>query len=261
MSPADSSAAEPSAVVVEPSDVTAGPFPAADPDDAVPRVRSAVAAGTLAGAGTSLLTDEGARPGGDPEVLKATLHRYLQKHRAALVGKLDGLAERQARWPVTPTGTNVLGVIKHVASVQVEYFGAVFGRPFPDLPPWMREGAAADADMYATLDETVADVVAFHQASAAHADATIAALDLDARGVVPWWPDEHRDVTLHRVLVHMAYETARHAGHADIVREMLDGLAGDGDGNLADRSADEWQAWRDHLVGIAEQAGLRSAGL
>ncbi|WIB60129.1 DinB family protein [Curtobacterium sp. MCLR17_007] len=230
------------------------------PDD-VPAVRSAVHGDTLAGIGNARLSDEGTRPVTDAATVKSTLHRYLQKHRAALVGKLDGLAERQARWPVTPTGTNVLGVVKHVASVQVEYFGAVFGRPFPDLPPWMREGAAPDADMYATLDETVADVVAFHHASAAHADATIAALDLDARGVVPWWPEEVRDVTLHRVLVHMAYETARHAGHVDIVREMLDGLAGDGDGNLADRSPAAWQDWREHLVGIAEQAGLRSAGL
>ncbi|MCJ1715284.1 DinB family protein [Microbacterium sp. M1A1_1b] len=236
------------------------PAESALPDD-VPSVRSAVPSGSLAGVGNALLTDEGAGALADAAAVKATLLRYLQKHRAALVGKLDGLAERQARWPVTPTGTNVLGVVKHVASVQVEYFGAVFGRPFPDLPPWMREGADDDADMYATLDETVADVVAFHHASAAHADATIAALDLDARGVVPWWPEEHREVTLHRVLVHMAYETARHAGHADIVREMLDGLAGDGDGNLADRSAAEWQEWREHLVDIAERAGLRSAGL
>jgi uncharacterized damage-inducible protein DinB len=230
-------------------------------EDDVPAVRSAPPTQTLAAVGNSRLTDEGSTPVTDAAMVKTTLHRYLQKHRAALVGKLDGLAERQARWPVTPTGTNVLGVVKHVATVQVEYFGSVFGRPIPDLPSWMREGADPDADMYASLDETVADIVAFHHASAAHADVTIEALDLDARGVVPWWPEGHRDVTLHRILVHMAYETARHAGHADIVREMLDGLAGDGDGNLAEKTPAEWDAWREQLVSIAEQAGLRSAGL
>ena len=225
-------------------------------DDApVPDVHPAAAAPTIASSGLSLLSDEGAAPVTDVAELKATLHRYLQKHRAALVGKLDGLAERQARWPVTPTGTNVLGLVKHVAGVQAGYFGAVFGRPLPDAPAWL-ESWEGD-DMYASLDETMADVVAFHHRSAAHADATIEALDLDARGVVPWWPEGRRDVTLHRILVHMAYETGRHAGHADIVREMLDGLAGDGDGNLADKTPDEWVAWREKLVDIAQRSELR----
>ncbi|MFJ3384833.1 MULTISPECIES: DinB family protein [unclassified Curtobacterium] len=235
------------------SDVPAGP----DVDD-VPVVRAASPTGTLAAVGNSRLTDEGTSPVTDQAAVKQTLQRYLQKHRAALLAKLDGLAERQARWPVTPTGTNVLGLVKHVAAVQSEYFGRVFDRPLPDPPAWL--DSDDDRDMYATLDETMDDVIAFHHASAAHADATIAALDLDARGVVPWWPEEVRQVTLHRILVHMAYETARHAGHADIVREMLDGLAGDGDGNLAEKTPDEWVEWREHLVSIAEQAGLRSAG-
>ncbi|ROS77677.1 uncharacterized protein DUF664 [Curtobacterium sp. PhB130] len=227
--------------------------------DDVPIVRAAPPGGTLAAVGNARLSDEGGSAVTDEDDVKATLQRYLQKHRAALLGKLDGLAERQARWPVTPTGTNVLGLVKHVAAVQSEYFGQVFDRPLPDPPAW--HDSDDDRDMYATLDETMADIVAFHHASAAHADATIAALPLDARGVVPWWPEGHRDVTLHRILVHMAYETARHAGHADIAREMLDGLAGDGDGNLAEKTPAEWVEWREHLMSIAEQAGLRSAGL
>ena len=226
--------------------------------DAVPEVHPAPAAPTIASSGGSMLSDEGSTTGIDAEVLKRTLHRYLQKHRAALVAKLDGLAERQARWPVTPTGTNVLGLVKHVAGVQAMYFGEVFGRPLPDPPAWL-ESEDGD-DMYATLDETLDDVVAFHHRSAAHADATIEALDLDARGVVPWWPEDRRRVTLHRILVHMGYETARHAGHADIVREMLDGLAGDGDGNLAEKTPDEWVLWREHLVDVAERSGLRDLG-
>jgi hypothetical protein len=226
--------------------------------DPVPEVHPAPAAPTIASSGGSMLSDEGSTTGIDAEVLKRTLHRYLQKHRAALVAKLDGLAERQARWPVTPTGTNVLGLVKHVAGVQAMYFGEVFGRPLPDPPAWL-ESEDGD-DMYATLDETLDDVVAFHHRSAAHADATIEALDLDARGVVPWWPEDRRRVTLHRILVHMGCETARHAGHADIVREMLDGLAGDGDGNLAEKTPDEWVLWREHLVDVAERSGLRDLG-
>lgn len=223
--------------------------------DPVPEVHPAPASPSLAAVGGSLLSDEGAVPTTDSALVKQTLHRYLQKTRAALLGKLDGLAERQARWPVTPTGTNVLGLVKHVAGVQVMYFGDVFGRPLPDPPAWLE--ADDGEDMYATADETLDDVVAFHHRSAAHSDATIEALDLDARGVVPWWPEGHRDVTLHRILVHMAYETARHAGHADIVREMLDGLAGDGDGNLAEKTTEEWTEWREQLVDIAERSGLR----
>lgn len=242
--------------------------------EAVPEVHPA-STSTLAASGNALLSDEGATrhpdgaagaDGAGPHAdavaadaaVKRTLHRYLQKHRAALLAKLDGLAERQARWPVTPTGTNVLGLVKHVAGVQVGYFGEVFGRPLPDQPAWLE--SEDGEDMYASLDETMADIVAFHHRSAAHADATIEALDLTATGTVPWWPEGHREVTLHRILVHMAYETARHAGHADIVREMLDGLAGDGDGNLADKSPDEWVRWREQLVDIAERAGLRGLG-
>ncbi|MEK6342683.1 MAG: DinB family protein, partial [Curtobacterium sp.] len=176
------------------------------PDDDVPEVRPA-APGTA-------VTD---RPVTGSE--KETLHRYLRKHRAALLAKVDGLAERQARWPLTPTGTNLLGLVKHVAGVQAGYLGEVFGRPLPDAPAWLDSWEGDD--MYATPDETMADVIAFHHRSAAHADATVAALDLDARGTVPWWPEDRREVTLHQVLVHLGYEVARHAGHADIVREML----------------------------------------
>jgi uncharacterized damage-inducible protein DinB len=185
---------------------------------------------------------------------KETLHRYLRRNRSALLAKLDGLDERRIRWPYTPTGTNLLGLVKHVASVQSAYFGEVFGRPFEGPYPWLEADAPADSDMFAALDESVDDIVSFHHASAEHADATISALGLDAEGSVPWWPAERRAVTLHQILVHMVAETARHAGHADIVREMLDGRAGDDDGNLVDRATDDWTAYRTRLIAIAENA-------
>lgn len=175
---------------------------------------------------------------------KEVLHRYLRARRADLLFKLDGLDEYDARRPLTPTGTNLLGLVKHVASVELGYFGEVFGRPSPRDLPWDAEDAEPDADMWATPDETREQVVALHRFSAGHSDATIDALPLDAPGEVPWWPEERRHVTLHQILVHMCVETAQHLGHADILRELIDGSAGQrpGDPNLTTRTPEEWAA-------------------
>jgi hypothetical protein len=92
----------------------------------------------------------------------------------------------------------------------------------------------------------------------AHADATIDARPLDARGRVPWWPPDRRDVTLHLVLVHVVAETNRHGGHADIVRELIDGAAGLRAGNDNMAPGDEaW--WADHRARV-EAAALAVEG-
>ncbi|HEX2152577.1 MAG TPA: DinB family protein [Acidimicrobiia bacterium] len=186
---------------------------------------------------------------------KGVLHHYLRGSRDHLLAKLDGLGEREVRWPMTPTGTNLLGLVKHVASVQLDYFGEVFGRPADRFLPWMEERAEVNADMWVTATETREEIVDLFRYSSAHADGTIDTLDLDSPGLVPWWPPEHRNVTLHLVLIHMAIETARHAGHADIVREMIDGTAGNNDGNLPEMSAEEWEAYRGRIEEAAEAAG------
>lgn len=183
------------------------------------------------------------------------LQRYLDDQRAALLGRLDGLSERDVRWPGTPTGTNLLGLVKHVASVELGYLGEVFDRPSGIALPWMADDAEPDSDLWATAEESRADVVALHHAAAAHADATVAALELDAPGVVPWWPADRRQVTLQQVLVHVLAETARHAGHADVLRELLDGRAGDDRGNLTERDAAGWAAHRRRLEAVAEGGG------
>lgn len=157
---------------------------------------------------------------------KAILHRYLRTRRDDLLGKLDGLAEYDARRPLTPTGTNLLGLVKHVASVELGYFGEVFGRPAAMELPWLDDDAEPDADMWASPQETREQIVELHRFSAEHSDATIEALPLDAPGAVPWWPEERRHVTLHQILVHMCAETAQHLGHADILRELIDGTTG-----------------------------------
>jgi uncharacterized damage-inducible protein DinB len=168
--------------------------------------------------------------------LKSTLQRYLRKERDALLASLDGLDERQIRWPLTPSGTNLLGLVKHTASVSLGYFGETFDRDHGQQLPWFAEDARVNDDMWATADQTRAQIVALHEASARAADATIEALDLDSPGRVPWWPEEMNPVTLHQILVHMVNETARHAGHADVLREGLDGQMGrrPGDPNAAD---------------------------
>jgi hypothetical protein len=188
---------------------------------------------------------------------KEDLHRYLQTARDALVWKLDGLAEYDVRRPLTPTGTNLLGLVKHVASVESGYLGDTFGRPFGERLPWFEDDAEPNDDMWATRDETPEQIVDFYHRVWRHSDATIDALPLDAMGQVPWWPLERRDVTLHRILIHMIAETDRHAGHADIVRELVDGSAGlraDND-NLPHTDEEWWTTYRARLEQVAQEAG------
>ncbi|MCP2030114.1 putative damage-inducible protein DinB [Okibacterium sp. HSC-33S16] len=162
-------------------------------------------------------------PATDP---KDDLQRYLQRARDAVLWKLDGLSEYDVRRPLVPTGTNLLGLVKHLASIEAGYLGDSFNRPYPEPVPWLAEDAEPNADMWATADESRQSVVDFYRRVWAHSDATITALDLDALGSVAWWPVERRETTLHRILIHMIEETNRHAGHADIVRELIDGAAG-----------------------------------
>jgi uncharacterized damage-inducible protein DinB len=188
---------------------------------------------------------------------KVDLHRYLQAARDALLWKLDGLSEYDIRRPLTPTGTNLLGLVKHVASVEYGYFGDTFGRPSGEPLPWFEDDAEPNADMWATPDESRDQIVALYRRAWAHSDATIDALPLDAVGHVPWWPEKRREVTLHRVLVHMIAETHRHAGHADIVRELIDGVVGlraDND-NMASGDAAWWESYRSRLEQAAREAG------
>jgi Protein of unknown function (DUF664) len=189
---------------------------------------------------------------------KADLHRYLQVARDVLVWKLDGLSEYDVRRPLTPTGTNLLGLIKHVASIELGYFGDTFGRPSGEWLPWFEPGAEPNADMWATADEPREQIVGLYHRAWAHSDATIGALALDAAGRVPWWPEDRREVTLHQILVHMLAETHRHAGHADIVRELIDGATGLRDGN--DNMAPGDQAWWANYRTGLEQAARDASG-
>ncbi|GGY98667.1 DinB family protein [Streptomyces poonensis] len=187
---------------------------------------------------------------------KADLHFYLQSARDALLWKLEGLSEYDIRRPMTPTGTNLLGMVKHVASVELGYLGDVFGRPSGEPLPWIEDGAESNADMWATADESREEIVGLYRRAWAHADATIDALPLDTVGRVPWWPSGKNEVTLHHAVVRVIADTHRHAGHADIVRELIDGAVGMNEGrdNMVPGDAAWWENYRNRLERAAREA-------
>ena len=190
---------------------------------------------------------------------KADLRRYLQIAREALLWKLEGLSEYDVRRPLVPSGTNLLGLVKHVASVEAGYLGETFGRPFAEPLPWLDDDAEPNADMWATAEQPREDIIGLYRRVWAHSDATVDVLPLDAIGHVPWWPPDRTEVTLHRILIHMIAETDRHAGHADIVRELIDGTVGlraDND-NMPELDEASWSSHRDRLESVARQAANR----
>ena len=185
--------------------------------------------------------------------VKQVLLGYLNTARRALLWKLDGLSDYDVRRPITPTGTNLLGIVKHVASVEMGYFTEVFGLPCPAQFPWFDEGAEPNADLWATPEESRDDICNLYRLSWEVSDRNIADLPIDAVGTVPWWPAERQHPTLAHVLVHMIAETNRHAGHADIVRELVDGSTGWGEGNdlLASDDPEWWASYTGRLEDIA----------
>ncbi|MFI7366105.1 DinB family protein [Streptomyces sp. NPDC050149] len=158
------------------------------------------------------------------EFAKDNLHGRLRRDREALLWKLDGLSDYDARRPLTATGTNLLGLVKHVATIEARYFGEVFDRPSPE--PLCRWQDSDGSDQWAAEDETRDQIIGFYRRTWEHSDATISELPLDAPGQVPWWPEPFLNANLFAVMTHVLSETVRHAGHADILREGIDGRTG-----------------------------------
>jgi uncharacterized damage-inducible protein DinB len=186
---------------------------------------------------------------------KADLRLYLQDARNALLWKLEGLSEYDIRRPMTPTGTNLLGLVKHMTGAEAAYFGESFGRPFDGPALWIAGKAEPNADMWATAAESREHIVERYRDVWTHSDATIASSSLDAVGQVPW--GKRSFLTLQRILLHVIAETERHAGHADIVRELIDGAVGlrNGDGNMAPGDAEWWESHRRRLERTAQEVG------
>ena len=191
----------------------------------------------------------------EPPDATDVLRRYLAQLHDAVRWKLEGLSERRLRLPLTPTGSNLLGITKHLAIVEFGYLGDCMGRPgSPDFEHVMGPGAAPNADMFATAEESADEIVDLFSAAGRFADATLAELPLDARGEVPWWPEARRTVTLHQLAVHLLVEIARHVGHLDLLRELTDASAGLSPGNDNLPGADEidWEAYVADLRRLAE---------
>ncbi|WP_026876756.1 DinB family protein [Jiangella gansuensis] len=184
--------------------------------------------------------------------VKAELHRKLRAGRAGVLSRVDGLGEYDLRRPLTPTGTNLLGLVKHLARVEYVYLGTSFGRPPPETLAWEEDGSVWEgADMWAKPDESSDYLIGLYRRACEHGDRTIEQLDLDAPGRVPHWPAERADTTLGVLLIRMVAETAQHAGHADIVRELIDGTAGPDHESLGDAAT-----WRAYLANIRAAADV-----
>lgn len=187
--------------------------------------------------------------------LKEELHRKLQASRAVMLSKLDDLSEYDRRRPMTPTGTNLLGLVKHLAGLEYGYLGESFGYPAPESMSWIADGSIwQGADMWAKPDESSEYITDLYRRACAHADRVVAALGLDSPGSVAHWPEGSRHTTLGVLLIRMVAETAQHAGHADIVRELIDGQGGQ------DQDAFDGAAWRDYTARIQTAANKFATG-
>jgi hypothetical protein len=181
--------------------------------------------------------------------VKEELHRKLAASRAAMLSKLDGLPDYDQRRPMTPTGTNLLGLVKHLAGLEYQYLGASFGHPAPETLPWMEDGSIWEgADMWAKPEESSDYIIGLYRRACAHADGVIAELSLEAPGSVAHWPEDRRQTTLAVLLIRMVAETAQHAGHADIARELIDGKGGQ------DQDSVDESTWREYLAKVQAAA-------
>lgn len=160
---------------------------------------------------------------------------------------------------MAPTGTNLLGLVKHLAFVETGHFGDTFGRPCADQLAW--DEADPNSDMFAAPGESREFITGLYRRAWAHPDATVDALPLDATGHVPWWPTGQNEVTRHRVLIRMITDTCRHAGHADIVWELIDGTAGlkASRSSLPSDAPDWWDAYRDRVEYAARGAAAKAS--
>ena len=167
------------------------------------------------------------------------LRKYLQEGRGSVVRALDGLSEYDARRPLVPSGTNLLGLVKHLSGIELGYLGACVGRPSPMPLPWEDDGSVWEsADMWATPDQSREYLLGVYRRAWQHSDESLQTFPLDAPATVAWWPEERRRTTFGHLVVRVVAETAQHAGHCDVLRESVDGRGG----RDADALDDDWWA-------------------
>src|ERR1700722_1104023 len=151
------------------------------------------------------------------EEMASHLLRYLQQGRDAVLRGLDGLNEYDSRRPLTASGSNILGLVKHLTGVESSSLGDSVGRPSPVKLPWVDDGSIwRGADMWTTHDQSREYIVGLYQQAWNHSDESVKTLSLEAPANVAWWPEERRSTTFGHLLVRVVAETAQHAGHIDI---------------------------------------------
>lgn len=186
----------------------------------------------------------------DEDELKSILLVYLQRSRTRVVEALDGLTEHQIRRPMTPSGTNLLGLVKHLASTEHEYFVTCLDQASTVTIPWILDGSIDDgADMWATAAQSREYLTGLYRSVWAETDATVRRLPLATPALVPWWEASRQHTTMAHVVVHVVSETAQHAGHCDIVRESIDGRGGPYQSDLGDA-----EFWAGYVAKIEDEA-------
>ncbi|ADB32745.1 protein of unknown function DUF664 [Kribbella flavida DSM 17836] len=182
--------------------------------------------------------------------LKAVLHEYLRASRALMLTKLEGLSEYDMRRPLVPSATNLLGLVKHLAGLEYTYLGTSLGRPPAEKLAWEEDGSIWDgADMWAAPTESSEYLTGLYLRACEHGDRSLTELELDSPAEVAHWPEDRRHTTLGVLLVRMVDETAHHAGHADIVRELIDGKGG-ADADMLDDTG--WRAYHGKVQAAAD---------
>jgi len=182
--------------------------------------------------------------------LSDDLRGYLQESREAVVGSLDGLSEYDVRRPLVPSGTNLLGLVKHLTGIELGYLGACVGRPSPVTLPWEDDGSVWEsADMWATADQSREYLLGLYRRAWRHSDESLDSIPLDAPASVAWWSEGQRATTFGHLVTRVLAETAQHAGHCDIVRELIDGRAGRDSSGIGD---EQW--WESYVARVQAAA-------
>jgi uncharacterized damage-inducible protein DinB len=151
---------------------------------------------------------------------RATLTAYLDYHRDAMVRKVEGLTDEQAR--TSPASITLAGLVSHLLYVERFWFTVVVDGDENAPLPWNDDDPEADPDVDWKPAEPLADLVRMYEEECARSNEILARHDLDR--VIEGGP--RSGVSVRYVLAHMVEETARHVGHADILRELVDGSTG-----------------------------------
>ncbi|MCD9155433.1 DinB family protein [Aeromicrobium duanguangcaii] len=181
---------------------------------------------------------------------RQTCLEYLRRNRRAVLRAVHGVPEYDARRPLTRSGTNLLGVVKHLALVELEYVSDCAGFPCDLGSPWKEADEAINGDLWLTADESAESVIALYVAAGEHTERAAATLPIDSPATVPWW--SKGDTTFDRLLVHLVSETAQHAGHLDILREGIDGQGDTWDETRTYRDDAWWSALLSRIAAAAE---------